>query len=224
MLGSRLTLWRNKSRAYPENILVYRDGVSEGQYEDVLDMELPQLRAACEKLYPPLDTKKGLPRITIIIVGKRHHTRLYATKFDQTDFSGNPKPGTVIDRGVTEAGSWDFFLQSHAAIQGTAKPAHYFVLHEEIFRQRYPGEKVADEVQKLTQALCYTSGRATKAISYYTPAYYADKLCDRAKCYFQDQLDVSDQSTTSGENKGGKVISQKPVEIHPRLESATFYI
>ena len=32
MMKSRLELWRAKNKALPENILVYQDGVSEGQY------------------------------------------------------------------------------------------------------------------------------------------------------------------------------------------------
>jgi eukaryotic translation initiation factor 2C len=44
MLKSRLRLWATKNKGtYPENILICRDGVSEGQYEIVLDQELPLL-------------------------------------------------------------------------------------------------------------------------------------------------------------------------------------
>ncbi len=41
MLTSRLMLWRSmgKNKVFPENILVYRDGVSESQYQGVLDNE-----------------------------------------------------------------------------------------------------------------------------------------------------------------------------------------
>ncbi|KAI8949427.1 ribonuclease H-like domain-containing protein [Xylaria longipes] len=184
MLKSRLQLWKSlrNSKTYPENILVYRDGVSEGQYATVLQQELPQLREACKELYPPKDQARDIPRMTLIIVGKRHHTRFYATKEADADNSGNPKAGTVVDRGVTEARTWDFFLQSHSAIKGTARPAHYVVLLDEIFRHRYskrPGKNIADELQMTTQSLCYTFGRATKAVSYCTPAYLADILCER---------------------------------------------
>ncbi|KAI0864530.1 hypothetical protein F4860DRAFT_464511 [Xylaria cubensis] len=36
----------------PENIIIFRDGVSEGQYEQVLEKELPLIRKACERVYP----------------------------------------------------------------------------------------------------------------------------------------------------------------------------
>lgn len=42
MLESRLNLWKSQGNhaAFPENLLVYRDGVSEGQYATVLEAEL----------------------------------------------------------------------------------------------------------------------------------------------------------------------------------------
>src|SRR5436305_13259040 len=97
LLQCRLRVWAATHGHYPENILVYRDGVSEGQYNLVLDEELPSIRKACEELYPAPLTKQGLPRITIIIVGKRHHTRFYPTKKEDADRSSNPQNGTVVD-------------------------------------------------------------------------------------------------------------------------------
>ncbi|TWU71451.1 hypothetical protein ED733_001188 [Metarhizium rileyi] len=180
MLKSRLNLWKTKGKhiALPENILIYRDGVSEGQYDMVLSQELPQLRRACEQVYPTVDTKNGLPRFTIIICGKQHKTRFYPTTEQDCDRSGNTKPGTVVDRGVTEARNWDFFLQAHAALQGTARPCHYYIVHDEIFRQIYaksippPFQNIADIVEDLTHNMCYLFGRATKAVSLCPPAYY----------------------------------------------------
>ncbi|KAI1742458.1 ribonuclease H-like domain-containing protein [Xylaria scruposa] len=233
MLKSRLKLWKSlKSRqTYPEEILIYRDGVSEGQYSKVLEEELPQLRNACEQLYSVSDQKKGLPRMTLIVVGKRHHTRFYVTKQEDADKSGNPKAGTVVDRGVTEARSWDFFLQSHAAIKGTARPAHYFVLLDEIFRHRYgkkPGKNVADELQMTTQSLCYSFGRATKAVSYCTPAYLADILCERGRCYYYELYDCANDDGNHGAkgqvSTNANVPTWKEVTIHPNLKTSMFYI
>ena len=56
-----------------------------------LHTEFPLLRKACRELYPPGDMKKGLPRIIIVIVGKRHHTRFYPTAVTDADRSSNPK-------------------------------------------------------------------------------------------------------------------------------------
>ena len=82
MLKSRLNLWKTKGKhtTFLENILIYRDGVSESQYDMVLSQELPQLRRACEQVYPA-------------------KTRFYPTTEQDCDRSGNTKPGTVVDRG-----------------------------------------------------------------------------------------------------------------------------
>ena len=51
----------------PQRILYYRDGVSEGQFTDVLVKELHAMQHACEKLNPNFT-----PKITFIVVNKRH--------------------------------------------------------------------------------------------------------------------------------------------------------
>lgn len=228
---SRLQLWLKHNKEYPQNILVYRDGVSEGQYEQVLDQELPALRRACEKTYPATATKQGLPRITIIVVGKRHNTRFYPTTKETADRSSNPQNGTVVDRGVTEARNWDFFLQAHAAIQGTARPAHYYVVYDEIFRSRKvpaPFQNSQEVVEDLTHNLCYLYGRATKAVSICPPAYYADLVCERARCYLSKFFDPTPvASPAMSEVSGGQHISEadsSQVKIHPKVRDSMFYI
>jgi hypothetical protein len=79
----------------------------------VLSQELPQLRRACAEVYPATDTKKGFPRFTIVVCGKRHKTRFYPTTAEGCDIkSHNTKPGTVVDRGVTEARNWCYGASS----------------------------------------------------------------------------------------------------------------
>ncbi|KAF7533453.1 hypothetical protein G7054_g7061 [Neopestalotiopsis clavispora] len=48
----------------------------------------------------------------------------YPTDPDNMTTSRNIKSGTVVDRGVTLARLWDFFLTAHTALQGTARSAH----------------------------------------------------------------------------------------------------
>ena len=233
MLKSRLRLWKTlgKHKVFPENLLVYRDGVSEGQYATVIEDELPLLRKACAELYPPPDTKKGLPYITIIIVGKRHHTRFYPTTVSDADSSSNPKNGTVVDRGVTEVRNWDFFLQSHTALQGTARPAHYYIILDEIFTKRKvppPFQNVADVLEDLTHSMCYLFGRATKAVSICPPAYYADIVCERARCYLSGLFDGITPSGTPAQSvlgEGGQPAArEEDVLIHPNLRDTMFYL
>uniref|UniRef100_A0A8H8CLR0 Argonaute-like protein n=1 Tax=Psilocybe cubensis TaxID=181762 RepID=A0A8H8CLR0_PSICU len=100
----------------PKRIIFYRDGVSEGQFKQVLDIELPQLKAACAEM--KIDAK-----ITIIVVGKRHHVRFFP--IDGGDRTGNCLAGTVVDREIAHPTEFDFYLQSHGGLLGTSRPAHY---------------------------------------------------------------------------------------------------
>lgn len=232
MLRSRLDLWKKHNGSYPANILVYRDGVSEGQYNLVLENELPALRKACRELYSPDSTKKGIPRLTVAVVGKRHHHRFYPSRAEDADKSTNPRNGTVVDRIVTEARHWDFFLQAHAAIQGTARPAHYYVIYDEIFRDtnvRPPFKNAADALEDLTHNMCYLFGRATKAVSICPPAYYADLVCERARCYLSRLFDPSPVVSPEPSVMGGAGgVSMTPdsslVVIHDRIRHTMFYI
>lgn len=231
MFKSRLHLWKQagKHKTFPENILIYRDGVSEGQYKKVVDEEIPLFRQACREVYSGPEQKAGLPRLTVIIVSKRHHTRFYPTDEKDADRGSNNPAGTVVDRGITEAGAWDFYLQAHTAIQGTARPAHYFVVLDEIFRGRGakpPARNVADVVEGLSQALCYTYGRATKAVSICAPVYYADILCERARVYLKEVYDASPAASVAGSAGpgAGTGVSSRDIEVHAKLKNSMFYI
>ena len=52
--------------------------------------------------------------------------RFFANPNDQNsiDRTGNLKAGTVVDSGVTHPRAFDFYLQAHAGLQGTARPTH----------------------------------------------------------------------------------------------------
>lgn len=71
MVKELLIQFYKSTRFKPNRIILYRDGVSEGQFQTVLQHELTAMREACIKL--EADYKPG---ITYIAVQKRHHTRL----------------------------------------------------------------------------------------------------------------------------------------------------
>jgi len=215
----RLRLWmKHNQNKLPEYIVIYRDGVSEGQFTQVLEIELPMIRKACSKLY----TAGRRPKLSIIVSVKRHQTRFYPTSEQTMDpKSRNIRSGTVVDRGVTQARYWDFFLTAHTALKGTARPAHYTVLLDEIFRGKYGvGETAANNLEKLTHDLCYLFGRATKAVSICPPAYYADIVCERARVHRPEHFDAPDTaSTISGVS--GLTTSRR---VHENLKDTMYYI
>ncbi|KAI5810764.1 Piwi domain-containing protein [Pyronema omphalodes] len=172
---SRIQLYVKNTKVLPSKLLYFRDGVSEGQYPQLIEQELPKLKAACESM------KIKNCKITMIVCGKRHHARFYPTDPAHKAKNGNNKPGTIIDRGVTSIANHDFYLQAHHGLQGTARSAHYYVIHDD---NKYN----TDKLQVLTNNLSYLFPRASKAVSYIPPAYAADILCERGRCYIQNLL------------------------------------
>ena len=120
--------------------------------------------------------------LTFIVVGKRHHTRFYATTNAQHTKPGgrneNPRPGLAADQVITHPSSTDFYLQSHQATRGTGRSAHYFALRNNM-------QLTIHNLQSITHTFCYAYARATKGVSYCAPAYYADRLCDRGRTYLR---------------------------------------
>ncbi|KAF2643953.1 hypothetical protein P280DRAFT_514930 [Massarina eburnea CBS 473.64] len=180
MVVERIADWRKANNAtWPKNILYYRDGVSEGQYVQVKDLELRQIGKAVAQAAKNAGLKV-VPKVklTAVVVAKRHHVRFFPKHGEAMKGNGNCQPGTLVDRVITSPFYQDFYLQSHNGLKGTAKPAHYFVLVNEMGL----GETV---LQSFTHNLCYTYVRATLGVSYAPPAYYADRLCERGRCYLR---------------------------------------
>lgn len=155
------------------------------------------------------------PQTVIIVVGKRHHTRFYPTDNKSMDSrTGNPMPGTVVDRGVTSHYLWDFFLQAHKSLQGTARPAHYVVIKDELnFSQ--------DALESFVHKLCYSFSRATKAVSICPPAYYADLICERGRMYLYSTLNENQSASGSACNAQTAEWTQG---VHSRLTEKTFHV
>lgn len=172
MAREHLLAFRDACRVLPHRILFYRDGVSEGQFAQVLRFELAALKAACREIDPAY-----APTITFVLVQKRHHTRLFVANAQDADRSGNIPAGTVVDTAIVHPSQFDFFLCSHGGLQGTSRPTHYHVVYDDHHFK-------ADELQLLSYQLCYTFARCTRSVSVVPPAYYAHLVAFRARFHF----------------------------------------
>lgn len=190
LLLGRLELWKKINGSYPDKIIIFRDGVSEGQYPEVLCAEIPAVLDTLKVVYKHQQS----PNISFILVTKRHHVRFYPTKPLDTDKKSNPKNGTIVDRVVTRPALWDYYLQAQSALQGSARPAHYIVLYDDIFTNKMVNRdgKPSDILQELSHHICYVMGRCTRSISYATPAFLADRLCERG-ARFQSAYGLQDR-------------------------------
>ncbi|KAG1330043.1 protein argonaute PNH1 [Cocos nucifera] len=212
MIRELLISFRKATGQKPLRIIFYRDGVSEGQFYQVLLYELDAIRKACASLEPNYQ-----PPVTFVVVQKRHHTRLFANNHkdrSSTDKSGNILPGTVVDSKICHPNEFDFYLCSHAGIQGTSRPAHYHVLWDE-------NNFTADEMQTLTNNLCYTYARCTRSVSVVPPAYYAHLAAFRARFYMEPDIPEKPTSRSTPTANGSSV---KPLlALKEKVKRVMFY-
>jgi len=169
-----------EKKFFPQRIIFFRDGVSEGEFDKVAKDELECIKAAFDDLAtgnPPSNLRQP-PKVTYIVVGKRHHVRFFPKQGDNsnTSRSGNCHPGLVVDSDMTSPIYFDYFLQSQAGLQGTSRPSHYTVLHDE-------NRMTSDLLQALSFALCHVYASATSSVSIPAPVYYADKVCTHVGAY-----------------------------------------
>jgi hypothetical protein len=68
------------------------------------------------------------PAVTFAIVQRRHRTRSFPMRQEDGIRSGIRKPGLVADADIVHPVEFDFYLQRHADLLGTSRPAHYVVL------------------------------------------------------------------------------------------------
>ena len=164
---SLLANYQKRNRKLPSRVIIYRDGVSDGQFEQVIRDELALVKKAL-----PATTK-----VAIVVCQKRHHTKLYG-KVDGSCM--NICPGILIDgqgdpsKSICSPQYLEFYLSSAVAIQGTVKPCKYTLIYDEI------GMYLA-EVELMSYWLCYTYCRCNRSVSYPTPAYYAHWAAKRGK-------------------------------------------
>ena len=97
--------FKKHNSVYPENIIIYRDGVGESQKKVVISQEIDQIKQTLVNL--ELQDKC---KFIFVMVNKR-----VKAKFMLDNGNGrleNPKTGTVIDHSVTPSNMYDFFLIS----------------------------------------------------------------------------------------------------------------
>lgn len=238
-----LSLFQERCNMKPERILYYRDGVSDGQFEMVLNNELGALKKTFEALgwtdqsqtsqaEEPSQKRPRTgksPKVTFIVVQKRHHTRFFPNteKRCPTLRNGNLQPGTVVDSTICQPKIFDFYLCSHAGIKGTSKPAHYNVLQDE-------NGFTADDIQRLTNDLCFTYARCTRSVSIVPACYYAHLAAKRARVWL-DSGSNSESGSFHGRSvsgistgSGSQVLSgpfMKPLPpVHGRIKNSMFFI
>lgn len=141
----------------PQCILIYRDGVGEGQIPFVHQHEVQEIKAKLATIYG-----ETMPRMAFVIVTKRVNTRIF--------YKGNNPPcGTVVDDIVTNPVKYDFFIVSQHVKQGTVTPTSYSVISDNMGLS-------ADRMQRLTYKLMHMYFNWSGTVRVPAPCQYAHKL------------------------------------------------
>ncbi|XP_076937309.1 protein argonaute 4A-like [Bidens hawaiensis] len=198
-----LDFYQSTPQLKPEHIIIFRDGVSESQFDQVLNIEFEQIVQACKFL-----DDKWSPKFLVIVAQKTHHTRFFQPRSD-----ANVPPGTIIDTKVCHPKNNDFYLCAQNGPIGTTRPTHYHVLLDQIGFS-------ADNLQELVHSLSYVYQRSTTAISVVAPICYAH-LAAVQMGQFVKFDDVSD-TASSHSGGGGGGITQIP-KLHGNVCTSMFF-
>ncbi|WJX30546.1 hypothetical protein P8452_19072 [Trifolium repens] len=206
IISELLKDFRATSGMKPKQIIIFRDGVSDSQFNQVLNIELEEIIKACKHL-----DESWCPKFTVIVAQKNHHTRFFKPNASQENVS----PGTVIDNTICQPKNNDFYMCAHAGRIGTSRPTHYHVLFDEIGFS-------ADNLQELVHSLCYVHQRSTNAISIVAPIYYADL----AAAQMAQIIKFDESETLSSHNESTSADISQVLELprlHDRVANTMFF-
>eukprot|EP00741_Cyanophora_paradoxa_P003657 tig00000093_g3554.t1 len=155
----------------PARIIVYRENAKgAGGQAAIARNEGLALREACR-----LRLGK-VPDVHIFLVSKRVHLNVWGDLTKERD-PGDPEPGTCIDQEVVMENEREFFLISHKAPSGAAKPTRYELLTDPIDAALVRGgmRTVSRATNELAKAYFGWAG----PIRVPAPLKYAEKLAVR---------------------------------------------
>ncbi len=139
----------------PRRIIIYRAGMNENQFDQVLEQEL----LAFKESFYSRGYNSDYVKMAVIVCQKRHHSRIVfeeassGSRYEPGGVKGgdkdylNPCVGLCVDArsvsadtvsgdnyvgSIVSPNTNEFYLNSHAAILGTSKPCKYTLIYDEI--------------------------------------------------------------------------------------------
>ncbi|CAG0917920.1 unnamed protein product [Notodromas monacha] len=159
-----LKRYREANKSYPKRVVVFRGGVSFGDYDALRASEIDSIKNTFKSMTNE-DIKLGY-----LIVNKRVSN--YFFKRSDRDHSSffNPPGGTVIDAEISSPDKKEFYLIPQSTNQGTVNPVNYVLLEDTI------PEFSLDHFQLLAFKLTHAYFNWTGAIRVPAVLQYATKL------------------------------------------------
>uniref|UniRef100_A0A0N5ATH7 PAZ domain-containing protein n=1 Tax=Syphacia muris TaxID=451379 RepID=A0A0N5ATH7_9BILA len=161
-----------KNRQIPDHIIIFRSGIPSAAYDYALKKEVVDIEEGCSKAFG----KSYQPKITFVVVTTAHNVRLFRPESSGKGrtFDQNVPVGTVVDRQLVSNQLTEFYLNSHAAMQGTSKIPRYDVLFDTFGMS-------SDAIQSLAFTLCFDLQIVNHACSLPAPVMIARDMATRGE-------------------------------------------
>lgn len=143
-----------------KNLVIYRQGTSEGQIDNVVREEVQQVVNLLQNEFG--DQR---PRILMAVVTKKIDDRFAV----RAGGIMNPDCGLIVEDVVVKTDYANFFMVAQFVNQGSANPTHYAIVYNET-------EISMGDLQSLTYDLCWAYTNWMGPIKVPSPLQYANKL------------------------------------------------
>jgi len=160
-----MAFYHSTGKNKPAHIIIFRDGVGDGQLDAVRKHEVPQIMEAFKDI-----SNDYKPKFTFVVVKKGINTRFFL----RGEGIQNPPSGTIIDKGVVYhknnkfmgQSEYQYFILAQKVTEGAISPTQYHVLKDDFG---------SDGLQHLSFKLCHLYANWSGTIKVPAPCMYAHK-------------------------------------------------
>ena len=166
-------------KTFPNNIIVYREGVSQGMRKKTKETEVKAMQDAISQIKEEkkIEDNKKL-NLIFVTVSKSNGTKFFGRGGGRYDSGGigNPVAGSYVYKDVCKDVN-EFFLVSQRPGKGLSSPSNYYILHNDVSDKKIVDEKeVRHMIATLSFKLCYLYFNTVGSIKIPAPIHYAHKL------------------------------------------------
>ena len=119
--------FKKQNGRYPDQVIVYREGTSEGQNKNILDLEIKGSDDRMQGLKLAMQELNMLDsRLVVMAVNKKVNAKIFLGDSMKLN---NPLPGTLLANDIVDQDS--FLLISQKSPQGISAPVKYSILYND---------------------------------------------------------------------------------------------
>jgi len=181
MMAVAMAQYKVRNQVLPERVVIYRDGVGDGQLQYIHEHELPQINAYIDS------NTNWEPQLAYIVLKKRINQRFF--RHDENAEEQNPFPGTIVDSKITRRDMYDFLLVSQKVRQGTVTPVHYNIIYDTT-------RLGPDKFQRLSYKLTHLYFNWPGTVRVPAPCQYAHKLATLVGDHLHQEVSCPDLCQT----------------------------